>query len=203
MPDKKGQNIYQDFLEKVRSDNSEGVSSELRGKLHSKLLESAETKKKEEKKALVFKVVFATAAVFLIVFTFSLNKTVIEETPGIERRLVYKTTVPEGKPLTVTLSYDASENFTDVEFSIKLEEGISFHSDIEAVKKIREHSWKGSLEKGINTIPFVVRTESEGERKIVVTAKYGRFIHLQEVVLDASQHEITVSLYSFDPVPAI
>jgi hypothetical protein len=203
MPDKKGQNIYQEFLDKVRSDHNEGVSSELRSKLHSRFLESAEIKTKEEKKALVFKVVFAAAAVFLIVFAFSLNNTAIEETPGIERRLVYSTTVPQGKPLTVTLSYDASESFKNVEFSIKLEEGVSFHSDIEAVKKLREHSWKGSLEKGVNNIPFVVRTESEGKRKITVTAKYGSFIHLQEVVLDASQQEITVSLYSFDPVPAI
>lgn len=202
MGSKKAQQIYLDYLSS-RKNKKDFVSSGLREKLHEKLIEASETRKTEQKKDLFLRIVFATAAVFIIVFASVLSLNIDESEDTTERRLVYSLSVPQGRPVTVTLSYDAVEKCSDVKFSIKLDDGIYFHSQNNNIRNLKEHSWKGTLKKGTNNIPFVVGTESLGKKKITVSATYNDFVHLQEVILDATEKDVSVSLYSFDPVPVI
>ncbi len=199
MSERKAVDIYSDFL-KEKSAEKDLVTDQLRKEIHLKLVEASKLKEKNDRSKFIIKTVLAAAAVFLIVFSLSLSKPG-SETDTMEKRIVHTSSVPEGKPVTVTLSYNALEKFEEVDFSIKLEEGLTFHTDNEIIKNLREHNWKGTLEKGENTIPFVVNSSGYGKRKIIVTAKYGNFIHFQEILLESVEGEIKVTHYSFKPVP--
>ncbi len=197
MSEKRAQHIYNDFL-KGYDPQSESVPDRLKMELHDKLLRAAELKKRKHKVNTFLKYLSAIAATILIILVYGLRIDTLDD--SVERRLVHQSSVPRGKPVTVTLMYDAVDDFDDVYFNIKLDPGIYFYSDIEDVKSAREHSWKGSLEKGANKIPFVVDQTELGKRKILVSATYGNFVHFQEIVLDASEEAIVLSLYQYQPV---
>ncbi|HDT11511.1 MAG TPA: hypothetical protein ENN58_02105, partial [bacterium] len=119
MSEKKAQQIYSDYLNRHKNEK-DFVSSDLRERLHEKLIEASGERKAKHKKSLFFRVVFAAAAVFVIVFASVLSLKVDGTEDTVERRLVYSSSVPQGRPVTVTLSYNAVEKCNDVEFIIKL-----------------------------------------------------------------------------------
>lgn len=195
MTRKNPENIYADLLSACKKYPAE-VSFEVRNSLRKKLETVSNQKKKRIK---YFRTILATAASLVLVLSIILAGYGFS-TNSVDRKLVFESTVPSGKPLTIKLKYDASGDFENVKFSIDLDDGVSFFTKNSEIKNKRSHIWEGSLKKGQNIIPFVVSTEKTGKMKIKAKAEYNNFSHLQEIVLDAKETSVSVSMFSFEPV---
>jgi hypothetical protein len=200
MPAKKASDIYSDFLKSYRP-QEDSVTDQIRNTIHDRLVETKRLNSRKKRDTVVIRGILAIAAVLILVFTFSFNFDSSDKI--IERNLIHTSSVPLGKPVTVTLSYNSTDDFEEVQFFVKLDEEIFFHTENDTIKGLKEHRWQGSLKKGVNQIPFVVKTTGEGKRKITVEATYGSFVHKQEIFLESDQDEIIVTHYAYDPVPII
>ena len=90
---------------------------------------------------------------------------------------------------------------TCAKIAFLFEIGRFFLSSNEKIRNTRTHEWTGSLKKGKNSIPFVVKTERDGRMEINTSAEYGKYLHKHKIVLDAQKNDIKVSMFVFDPSP--
>jgi len=187
---------YGKLLKSYKKSDDE-ISDELRGKIFLRLEKVAAGKRKHTKMIAFFKPVLAAAAVFAIIFTFLFFRSAGQE----NGEKISESVVASGNPVTVNLIYDAVADLENVKFSIVLDEGVSFLSSDEKIRNLRSHEWTGSLKKGKNSIPFVVKTEKNGKMTILTSAEYGNYSHKHRIVLDAQKNETKVSMFVFAPSP--
>ncbi len=117
----------------------------------------------------------------------------IPELPGEE--LISRTEVPEGRPVTVTLEYIAARDIPKAQFTVALDEGLSFYSDYAEIHTIKNRTWNGSLKKGVNTIPFVVKVAGNGTHTIQTRADFEGYSHSHKIVLDAGEGKVVISYF--------
>jgi len=187
---------YGKLLKSYKKSDDE-IGEEFQKKINARLEEAAAGKRKRARFIAFLKPLSAVAAVFVIVFAvlfFSPAKTEKGEK-------ISESTVSAGSPVTINLVYDAAEDLENVRFFIELDDGISFLSSNEKIRNIRTHEWTGSLKKGKNTIPFVVKTEKNGRMEIITSAEYSNYSHKHKIVLDAQKNETKVSMFIFAPSP--
>lgn len=190
------ENIYAELLQSAKAENPE-ISADLRLKLRGKLEKAAVAKRRP---ASHFRMMLAVAASVLVVITSMIIAGYNSDDNSVQRTLVHESTVRSGKPVTIKLKYNAQDNFKNVKFSIDLDEGVAFFTKDSEIKSMRSHSWEGSLKKGENVIPFVVNTSRKGKMKITAKAEYDDFSFVNEIILEAGESTISVSMFSLDPV---
>ena len=188
---------YSKLLRSYKKSDDE-ISQEFRERINARLEESAAQKRRKAKFIAFSKYVSAAiAAIFVIIFAILFSKPVESETG----EKISESLVAKGDPVTINLLYDAAEDLENVKFSIDLGDGVSFLSSNEKIRNTRTHEWTGSLKKGKNSIPFVVKTERDGRMEINTSAEYGNYSHKHKIVLDAQKNDIKVSMFVFDPSP--
>lgn len=129
--------------------------------------------------------IIASIAVVVLFFTSILiyfTKTDDTEKFPPESR-VTSFSVDEEQPLTIYLDYMAQRSFEEVTFSISLDENIHFDSEYTEIKARKYHSWKGSLERGSNEIPFTVVMDGSGKQTIRASARIGDSFYEHIIVL--------------------
>jgi hypothetical protein len=168
------------------------VPLHIKHSLHNKL--NAVAVKNNNKFSKFIKPLLAVAAVAAVVCSVSFA-VFNNSSEKIERYLIHESTVAGGRPVTIKLVYNAADDLRNVKFSLDLDEGISFHSDNPEIKSRKNHEWTGELKKGVNSIPFVVKTDRFGKMKIVAKAVSGKFRHTQEIVLEARESDTVVSMF--------
>ena len=187
---------YGKLLKSYKKSDDE-IGEEFQKKINVRLEEVATVRKRRAKFIAFLKPLSAVAAVFVIVFAvlfFSQSKTE-------EGEKISESVVAAGSPVTINLVYDAAEDLENVRFFIELGDGISFLSSDEKIRETRSHEWTGSLKKGKNSIPFVVKTEKNGRMEILTSAEYSNYSHKHKIVLDAQKNETKVSMFVFAPSP--
>jgi len=187
---------YGKILKSYKKSDDE-IGEEFQKKINVRLEEVATVRKRRAKFIAFLKPLSAVAAVFVIVFAvlfFSQSKTE-------EGEKISESVVAAGSPVTINLVYDAAEDLENVRFFIELGDGISFLSSDEKIRETRSHEWTGSLKKGKNSIPFVVKTEKNGRMEILTSAEYSNYSHKHKIVLDAQKNETKVSMFVFAPSP--
>lgn len=192
----KPENIYAELLQSAKATTPE-VSAELRLKLRAGLEKVAIAKRRP---ASHFKMILAVAASVLVVITSMIIAGYNLNDSSVQRKLVYESTVNSGKPVTIKLKYNAVDDLENVKFSIDLDEGIAFFTKDTGIQSLKSYSWKGSLKKGENVIPFVVSTSRKGEMKIIAKAEFNDFSFVNEIILEAGESVTAVSMFSLDPV---
>lgn len=194
---KNSENILNDLLTEAKKQKA-CVSDDVRASLSEKLADVAVEKEKRAFFKLRSGTVIATAASLLILLSvFMVYENFTEKNT---RKLYYESTVSQGSPVTIKLVYNAVKDLEDVKFHIELAGGLTFHSNNSEIEKIRSHNWSGKLEKGENIIPFVVRTSGKGKFRIKAHAKYEKFRHNQEIVLESGDSQIKVSMFRLPSV---
>ena len=118
-----------------------------------------------------------------------------------EGTIISRTTVDAKEPLTIKIAYTADRPLTDVAVTIRLDEGISFYTDDEKLRSLREYTWHGDLRTGINEIPFVVTVERLGTHRIRTEASYDDYRHRHDVELQAEQRTVIVTYLSYKKRP--
>ena len=185
---------YSKLLRSYKKSDDE-ISQEFRERINARLEEVAAQKRRKAKFIAFSK--YATAAIFVIIFAVLFSRPVESETG----EKISESIVAKGDPVTINLVYDAAEDLENVKFFIELGDGVSFLSSNEKIRNTRTHEWTGSLKKGKNSIPFVVKTERDGRMEINTSAEYGNYSHKHKIVLDAQKNDIKVSMFVFDPSP--
>ncbi len=186
---------YGKLLRSYRKSDDE-ITDELRGKINARLEEAAAQKcKKTRFIAFSRYAAAAVAAIFVIIFAILFSNPA-ESGTGEK---ISESVVAKGDPVTINLVYDAAEDLENVKFSIELGDGVSFLSSNEDIRNTRTHQWTGSLKKGKNSIPFVVKTDRDGKMEINTFAEYGNYSHKHKIVLDARKNDIKVSMFVFAP----
>jgi hypothetical protein len=189
---KKAEQILNGLVTVARSEKIK-VPSDLKESLHNKLC--GIQKSQQNKFRHFFRPVLAIAAVVAVICSISIA-VFNNSSEKIERHLMHESTVAGGKPVTIKLVYNAADDLKNVKFSLDLDEGVFFHSDNPEIKSRKSHEWTGELKKGMNAIPFVVKTDRFGKMKIVAKAFSGKFRHTQEIVLDARESQTVVSMFA-------
>lgn len=187
----KPENIYAGLLQVLKSEEI-GVTPELRLKLNEKLKKVSAEKRNSTGN---LKIILAFAASVLVVISGMIIISYDSNDKSIHRTLVHESTVGSQKPVTIKLRYNSKEDLENVAFSIDLDEGVAFFSKDPSISELRSHTWKGSLKKGENEIPFVVKTSRNGIMKIKTEAKYSDFSFTHEIVLDAQESSVSVSMF--------
>jgi hypothetical protein len=92
-------------------------------------------------------------------------------------------TVPSSKVAVIRLSFSAAVDIEDVNFEVKLPEGLSFWNRGE---RLAEHSfrWPGRLAAGENQFPIAVRGERPGLYHVTARAELGGEVVEQEILLE-------------------
>lgn len=189
---KKPEQIYNELLVAARSEKAK-VRSDLKISINKKLCSVQRSQQK--KLTRFFRPVLAVAAVIAVVC--SISFAVFNNSSGkMERHLIHESTVAGNTPLTIKLVYESLTDIKNVNFSLDLDEGVVFYSENDDIRRRKSHKWTGSLKKGTNTIPFVVKTEKLGKMKIIAKARSGKFSHIQEIVLESKEKETTISMFS-------
>lgn len=185
---------YGRLLKSYRKSDDE-ITPEQREKLNAELEKIAASRKRPARLIAFLRTAAAAAAVFLVIFA-AWHFTGSGNNDGEK---IFEAKVAQGMPVTVNLLYDAKEDLENVRFSLELEDGVSFLSADETIRNTRSHTWTGSLKKGKNSIPFVVKTEKYGKINILASAEYGNYIHKEKIVLDANKDEVAVSMFLLAP----
>ena len=188
---------YSKLLKSYKKSDDE-IGEDFQERINARLEEAA-TQKRRKAKFIAFSkyVSAAAAAIFVIIFAVLFSKQTVDDAG----EKISESIVAKGEPVTINLVYDAAEDLENVKFSIDLGEGVSFLSSNEKIRNTRTHEWTGSLKKGKNSIPFVVKTERDGRMEINTSAEYGNYSHKHKIVLDAQKNDIKVSMFVFDPSP--
>ena len=186
---------YGKLLKSYRKSDDE-IGQEFRERINARLEEVA-TQKRIKAKFIAFSkyVTAAAAAIFVIIFAVLFSRQTADEAG----EKISESIVAKGDPVTINLVYDAAEDLENVKFGITLDDGVSFLSSNEKIRNTRTHEWTGSLKKGKNSIPFVVKTERDGRMEIQTFAEYGNYSHKHKIVLDAQKNDIKVSMFVFAP----
>lgn len=187
---------YGKLLKSYRKSDDE-IGEEFQKKIDARLEEAAAIRKRRAKFIALSRAVSAVAAVFAIVFFIFIFAPDTSE----NGEKISESVVAAGDPVTINLVYDATEDLENVKFFIKLDDGISFLSSDEKIRETRMHEWTGSLKKGKNSIPFVVKTGKNGRMEIFTSAEYSNYSHKHKIVLDAQKNETKVSMFVFAPSP--
>ena len=188
---------YGKLLKSYRKSDDE-IGEEFQKKIDARLEEVAVQKRNRAKFIAFSKYATGTvAAIFVIIFAVLFSKPTADEAG----EKISESVVAKGDPVTVNLVYDAAEDLENVKFFIKLGDGVSFLSSNEKIRETRSHEWTGSLKKGKNSIPFVVKTDRDGRMEIHTSAEYGNYSHKHKIVLDAEKNNIKVSMFVFAPSP--
>lgn len=108
--------------------------------------------------------------------------------------------VESGKPVTIEIEYEAARDINSVEVAIVIDEGISFYSKNSDISSKKTLTWKGSLAKGKNLIPFVVAVQKNGAWDINTKADFEGYSHLHKVRLTADEKKIVVAYYRLSSV---
>jgi len=165
--------------------------------LHTRLVQAAETKKNTHSFLSTlfspFKIAAITffAAVIVVLF-FIIN---IDEDAGLHGTMISETEMDAGESITVRLKYNAAEEIKDAVFTIELDKELAFDSSYEKVRALKKHSWKGSLKKGENDIPFMVKVKKPGEWIIHTTADYEGYRHLHKIVLKSKKGKVKITYF--------
>jgi len=140
--------------------------------------------------SLFLKTGFAAAAVIIIFAAGFFAGTMFNENSDIEeyfeQSVIASAEVMTGETVTIKLVYDSENDVDDVDFSITLPEGLAFNSDNPEISVKKNINWSGSLKKGRNEIPFVVKAVSEGLWHIDATAEYDGGSLNHEIVVKAT-----------------
>ncbi len=188
---------YGKLLKSYKKSDDE-IGEDFQTRINARLEEVANQKRRKAKFIAFSKyVTAAAAAIFVIIFAVLFSKPTYDETG----EKISESVVAKGSPVTINLVYDAAENLENVKFSIELGDGVAFLSSNEKIRSTRTHEWTGSLKKGKNSIPFVVKTERDGKMEINAFAEYGNYSHKHKIVLDAQKNDIKVSMFVFAPSP--
>lgn len=197
MNSKNSEKILNNLLAEARKQDV-AVHDDLRVSLRKKLEKEAQKKEKNLFLRVRMRAMIATAAsLFILLSVFMIYENYTEKD---SRKLYYESTVSQGKPVTVKLVYNAVTDLKNVNFHIELGKGLVFHSQNKEISEIKSHDWTGSLKKGENIIPFVVKTSEMGKMRIKAYAEYEKFRHSQEIVLDSQEGHIKVSMYRLPSV---
>lgn len=190
---------------KTGSNKQPEVSQRVKSSLHLKLVEAAQQKQKAKPSMLEAiisvlnrRAVFVPAlAVCIIAAVLFIKAVMISENSGdkIGGELVSQSEVPEGRPVTITIEYIAARDIPEARFTVALDKGLSFYSDYAAVNAIKNRSWNGSLKKGVNTIPFVVKVAGNGTHTINTRADFEGRSHSHKIVLNAGEGKVVVSYF--------
>ena len=188
---------YGKLLESYKKSDDE-ITEEFQARINARLEEVAAQKRRKAKFIAFSKyATAATAAIFVIIFAVLFSMQTADEAG----EKISESIVAKGDPVTINLVYDAAEDLENVKFGITLDDEVSFLSSNEKIRNTRTHEWTGSLKKGKNSIPFVVKTERDGRMEITTTAEYGNYSHKHKIVLDAQKNDIKVSMFVFAPSP--
>ena len=140
----------------------------------------------------IFKPVLAISLVLLVVFAagffagtfFNSEESFTDE--YFEQSVIASAEVKTGETVTIKLVYDSEKDIEDVDFSITLPEGLAFNSSNPEISSEKTISWTGTLKKGKNEIPFVVKAVMEGSWQIDATAEYDDGILTHEIMVKAA-----------------
>lgn len=187
----KPENIYAELLQSAKTQD-QGVTPELRLRLSAKLAKAAARKRSSSRN---LRTALAVAASVLVVISAMIIMSYESSDNSVQRTLVHESTVGSGKPVTIKLKYNSKSDLENVDFSIDLDDGVAFFSKDPSISALRSHSWKGTLKKGDNEIPFVVKTHRKGLMKIRTKAQYSDFSFTHEIVLDAKESSIDISMF--------
>ncbi|MBQ3367693.1 hypothetical protein IJG44_02200 [bacterium] len=188
---------YSKLLKSYKKSDDE-IGEDFQARINARLEEVAAQKRRKAKFIAFSKyATAATAAIFVIIFAVLFSKPTTDEAG----EKISESIVAKGDPVTINLVYDTAEDLENVKFGITLDDGVSFLSSNEKIRNTRTHEWTGSLKKGKNSIPFVVKTERDGRMEITTTAEYGNYSHKHKIVLDAQKNDIKVSMFVFAPSP--
>jgi len=100
------------------------------------------------------------------------------------------TVVNRGEPVTIKLVYNSKVNIKNVNFTIKLHNGVKFVSKNEEIASAELLSWDGELKKGRNEIPFVVETEMIGEWFVDAVAEFEGGNHKHKIKIITNEKNI-------------
>ncbi len=188
---------YSKLLKSYKKSDDE-IGEDFQARINARLEEIAAQKRRKAKFIAFSKyATAATAAIFVIIFAVLFSM----QTADDAGEKISESIVAKGDPVTINLVYDAAEDLENVKFGITLDDGVTFLSSNEKIRNTRTHEWTGSLKKGKNSIPFVVKTERDGRMEITTTAEYGNYSHKHKIVLDAQKNDIKVSMFVFAPSP--
>ena len=116
---------------------------------------------------------------------------------GEEEVAVLRTTVDAKEPFTVRFTYTADQPLADVRVSIRLDEGVSFYTDDERIRSLKEYMWKGDFQPGANDVPFVVEVRRAGIHRIRTSAVYEGYLHRHDVELKVEEGTIAVTYLDY------
>ncbi|MGI6395357.1 MAG: hypothetical protein ACOX2F_11635 [bacterium] len=108
-----------------------------------------------------------------------------ETNDHFEHSVIGSAEVITGEAVTIKLVYESENNVEDVKFSISLSEGLAFNSENPELLNTKEINWSGTLKKGRNEIPFVIKALSSGLWRIEATAEYEGASLNHEIIVKA------------------
>jgi len=132
-----------------------------------------------------FAFIFVFAAGFLFGNFFKEEKLSPLKNESSHSAVIADVTVITGDTVTVKLVYDADTKIDDVNFTIALPKGLTFHSNNTEVSSARSIEWSGTLQKGRNEIPFVVKAKSSGKWLIKASALFNSGELTHEITVKA------------------
>jgi len=167
--------------------------------LHQRLVVISQNRKEKEglfsfvKEFLSLKgALIATLSLF-ITMTFVFYKIDSSSKPTISH-----STSTYGEPVAIRLEYYAENAVKDAVFSIDLDDGIAFYSKkYSKINLLRKHSWHGSLKKGKNSLPFVVKVNNVGKMNITAKAIFEGHKHSHKLEIEVLDKIIKVTRYTF------
>jgi len=168
--------------------------------LHLKLVSNAHKIRKKERVILGVKIVsvFSAVAALLLIFVFSPKTWFIENDDQISEPYlkIVKSEISKNNPVKITLEYISDELAENSEFSIKMKSGVHFFTKYKPLKDKKIHSWKDTLKKGVNKIPFMVKVDKKGIHKIeTVAIANGKKYPLTVILETKDNGEILITYY--------
>ncbi len=165
--------------------------------LHIKLVERQQGRSREGKGRSLWGGLRWGVAALGIVVALAVVLIAVRQGPSSEEEgvLISRAEVSAGRPITIELAYEASQDIEQVTVTIDLDEGLSFHSSVPEISSRRMLAWTGPLVKGSNTIPFVVTVDRVGVREIRTSASYEGAVHRHRVVLAADGLTVVIAQY--------
>jgi len=139
-------------------------------------------------------VFFAFAIVIVGILYISLPETT-------EGELVSSTSTELDKPLRIVLEYESARDINDVSVFFDLDRGVRFFSEDENFVKMGSYTWRGSLKKGINRIPFIVSIVEKGKWNIVTEAVFEGYRHRHRIEFSSSDNSVKVAMYKLESIP--
>lgn len=185
MEHKKAVEITDSLLKKMNYKNR-FLPGDFSTKMHSKFIAAS-----HRTSFSFFRPALAMSLVLLVVFAagffagtfFNSEESFTDE--YFEQSVIASAEVKTGETVTIKLVYDSENDVEDVDFSITLPSGLAFNSTNPEISSEKTIIWNGSLKKGRNEIPFVVKATEAGSWQIDAAAEYDDGIISHEIVVKA------------------